>query len=91
VRQIYFELSALSSDLGRPRRIAQTPREYLPDLGTVFVNMESDLREITDAYIRVRYGELPEDEAELRGIEEAWSRLQAFGRLRLRGASGKSA
>ncbi|HJS29315.1 MAG TPA: DUF4129 domain-containing protein, partial [Anaerolineales bacterium] len=91
VRQIYFELSDLSSSLGTPRRRSQTPHEYLPDLESVFVNMESELNLITDAYVRVRYGELPEDESELQEVEVAWASVEAFGRRRLKAAGGSSA
>ena len=88
VRQIYFDLSGLSSSLGTPRRGSQTPLEYLPDLEAVFVNMGSDLNLITDAYVRVRYGELPEDESELKAVEEAWIRVEAFGQRRLKAVGG---
>jgi hypothetical protein len=37
----------------------------------------AEARLITDAFIRVRYGELPETAEELEAIRAAWRRLEA--------------
>ena len=62
---------------GYPRLEAETPYEYLPTLGQVWPDNAAEARLITDAFIRVRYGELPETAEELEAIRAAWRRLEA--------------
>ena len=38
---------------------------------------EEDTKLITEAYVRVHYGELPENKEELTEIEAAWKRLES--------------
>ena len=42
----------------------------------LFIDKDSDLVLITEAYLRVRYGELPETKGEVNRIEEAWGRIR---------------
>jgi hypothetical protein len=37
---------------------------------------QSDTRLITEAYVKIRYGELPESKEELKALQEAWKRLE---------------
>jgi hypothetical protein len=73
----------LSEVLGRPRPAALTPLEFLPVLGDLFPGLEGDLALITSAYVWVRYGELPETQAEMDEVEAAWKRVQAEGQLQV--------
>jgi hypothetical protein len=68
---------ALSEALGRPRPAARTPLEFLPVLGGLFPSLEGDLAVITHAYLKVRYGELPETHQEIEAVESAWARVRA--------------
>ena len=83
IRQIYAGLMDLSARLERPRPEAQTPLEFLPALVALFDSQERELRLITEAYLRVRYGELPETRKEIDAVETAWKQIQAAGRRRL--------
>ena len=79
VRQIYVLLMELAAELGDPRPEAETPLEFLPELSGLFPANGHDLSLLTQAYVRVRYGQFPETQEELREVESAWSRLKAAG------------
>jgi hypothetical protein len=77
-------LLELSEDLYHPRPAAQTPLEYLTTLKKLFPNSKSDLTIITQAYLRVRYAELPETSWEIREVERAWHKVHQEGELLLK-------
>lgn len=79
IRRIYASMSALAGKLGQERSAAQTPYEFLPTLRQLWPAHEAELRLITTAYVRVRYGELPETEAEFTAIQQAWAHIRATG------------
>jgi len=79
VRQIYVDLMDLSTDLGAPRPAASTPSEFLPVIQKVFLDTPQDLVTITQAYLRVRYGVLPETIQEIQAVETAWQRVKTYG------------
>jgi len=83
IRKIYSELMNLAESLGRPRPPAITPLEYLPTLGEVFPGLEMELATITEAYLRVRYGEFPENRQEILDVEIAWGQVHAQGKKML--------
>lgn len=78
VRWTYSRMGALAEKRGFPRRKAETPNEYRRSLGRAFPGGEVEIRLITDAYVAVRYGELPEDNEQLSAIREAFERLKAI-------------
>jgi hypothetical protein len=78
VRWTYTRMAGLAEKRGFPRGKAETPNEYRLALGKAFPGGESDIRLITDAYVAVRYGELPEDNEQLNLIREAFERLKAI-------------
>jgi hypothetical protein len=80
IRRIYAELMDLSEGLNAPRAEAQTPLEFLPTLMDLFPGLEIELNTITQAYLRVRYGELPETRAEVVEVETAWDRVSSLGK-----------
>jgi hypothetical protein len=69
----------LTESLGRPRSQAVTPLEYLPALDEVFPGLENELATITEAYLRVRYGEFPENRKEIADVETAWEQVHVQG------------
>lgn len=75
VRRIYRLMCRAASQAGYPRVGSETPYEYLPTLARVWPDLTAETRLITDAFIRVRYGEIPETEEELDAIRSAWQRL----------------
>jgi hypothetical protein len=72
VRRIYQAMCYLAADYGFPRLETETPYEYLATLNQAWPENGRESRLITDAYNRVRYGEIPETKAELDEIEAAW-------------------
>jgi hypothetical protein len=80
IRRIYARLMELASKLGEPRPPAYTPLEFLPILENLIPEGKADIQVITDAYLRVRYGELPETNQEINRVEEAWEQVNALGK-----------
>ena len=76
VRVIYANLMRLCEEFGCPRRKVQTPLEFLPTLRGLFPDHFVEIELITDAYNRVRYGELPELRGDIQRVEDAWRRVR---------------
>ncbi|MBC8249557.1 MAG: DUF4129 domain-containing protein, partial [Anaerolineales bacterium] len=60
IRKIYANMARLAERQGFPRQPAQTPYEYLPALGLAFPDCQTEAAAITEAYVKVHYGEVPE-------------------------------
>lgn len=84
IRRIYAHLMDLCTKLDHPRPPSITPLEFLSTLESIFPSLSEELSTITEAYLRVRYGELPESKQEVEIVEEAWRRVRALGRNILR-------
>ncbi len=82
IRRIYRLMCRAAGAAGYPRLEAETPYEYLPTLGRVWPDYLPEARLITESFIRVRYGEVPESPEELEQIRAAWRRLEAAEPLR---------
>lgn len=80
IRRIYAELMDLAGKLGHARRQAATPLEFLPELSSIFPERGKDLESITHAYLKVRYGELPESIEAVEQVSQAWERVRTDGR-----------
>jgi hypothetical protein len=80
IRRIYARLMELSSKLGESRPPASTPLEFLPTLKGLLPEGGDEVQVITEAYLRVRYGELPETNQEVNQVEQAWEVLRALGK-----------
>ena len=80
IRRIYAQLLDLSAELDSPRAVGQTPLEFLPELGKLFTDLNSDLEVITDAYIKIRYGNYPENQDEVEAVESSWQRIATEGK-----------
>lgn len=76
IRRIYARMCHAAEACGYPRAEAETPYEYLGALREVWPEQQEDTELITGAFVRVRYGEAPETDAELEEIREAWRRLE---------------
>ncbi len=74
--RIYQQMITLCGDLSTPRHDSETPYEYLQTLKTVWPNHVSDCQIITQAYVKVRYGEFPETKEEFKMIKSAWKRVR---------------
>jgi len=89
IRRIYTQLMDLSEQLNCPRPESATPYEFLPALGELFTTQTEDLRVITEAYVRVRYGEFPESMTEIELVVSAWQRLLETGQRLKRAGAGR--
>lgn len=77
IRGIYLNLCGLAAARGFPRPAVFTPYEYLTLLYQAFPGAaREDLERITEAYVRMRYGELPSSWGELQAVRQAWQRLR---------------
>jgi hypothetical protein len=79
IRRIYAQMSILAARRGYPRAKADTPLEYRPALRKAFPGCEPDIERITQAYLGVRYGELPETPEDLDAVRRAWEQLRETG------------
>ncbi len=84
IRRIYAQLMDMTDKLDHPRPPSLTPLEFMPTLKDIFPNMSEELVMITNAYLRVRYGELPETKGEVEIVEQAWKRVKTLGQEKLR-------
>jgi hypothetical protein len=77
IRQIYASLVRLATAGGFPRREAETPYEYTSTLHQAFAGCDEEVRLITEAYVRVHYGERSFPTAYVQRIREAWLAISA--------------
>jgi hypothetical protein len=77
IRRIYENMCQAAAAVGYPRLEMETPYEYTRTLARTWPGHIADSRLITEAFIRVRYGELPETAEELAAIRAAWRRLES--------------
>ena len=76
IRNIYLRMCYAAEGVGYPRSATETPYEYLETLAKVWPDGRAESLLITEAYIRIRYGEIPENKDELEEIQEAWRTLE---------------
>ncbi len=76
VRRIYRDMLKAAEENGFPRGESETPYEFLSVLAQIWPENQADSNLITQAFVKVRYGELPETQAELDVLEAAWERLK---------------
>jgi hypothetical protein len=79
IRKIYANMTRLAERQGFPRQPAETPYEYLPALGRAFPDCQAETAAITEAYVKVHYGEVPESVRELQHIRECWHQVRERG------------
>ena len=77
IRRIYARTIRLAALRGYPRPAARTPYEHLAALSQAFPGCESELFQLTEAYVGVHYGELPERAETLAEIRTGFERIKA--------------
>jgi hypothetical protein len=85
IRRVYAELMALCAGLGSPRKASATPLEFLPGAQAAIPGQDAALEQITQAYLKVRYGEYPESREEVDEVLGAWRQVKGAGRKLLAG------
>ncbi|MBI1800189.1 MAG: DUF4129 domain-containing protein [Chloroflexi bacterium] len=76
IRKIYANLTRLAAQRGFPRGEAETPYEYVSDLRSAIPAAENEERLITEAYVRVHYGEHNPSDEEVAQIRQAWEHVK---------------
>jgi Domain of unknown function (DUF4129) len=76
IKRIYANLLKLAARRGFPRRAAETPYEFMRDLRETLPSALDEERAITDAYVRVHYGEHAPAADELAKVREAWQKVR---------------
>lgn len=77
IRQVYASLVRLATACGFPRREAQTPYEYTSTLHLAFAGCEEEIQLITEAYVRVHYGERSFPAPYVQRVRDAWLAVRA--------------
>jgi hypothetical protein len=80
VRRLYAQFLDLCVDLNVPRPEAETPLEFITRAAGTLTGLIDELDILTQAYLKVRYGGLPESEEELHKVEIAWTSIESFGK-----------
>ncbi len=81
IRRVYSYLMDLSSELGKQRKQAETPLEFMDVLNKIFPFHQLEVSTISKAYMRVRYGELDETPKDVIDVDRAWLQLRLEGQL----------
>lgn len=91
IRRIYAHMASLAEKRGYPRARDETPYDYVPTLHRAFPESEAEVTRITESYVAVHYGELPEREDDLSAVRSAWDHIQHHHPARVdRGANRPS-
>ncbi len=78
IRKLYASMADLAAELGYPRRPSVTPYEYRRILYRAFAGGENAVDEITEAYVRAHYGQVPDAPEELRRLLRHWQMLRSL-------------
>jgi hypothetical protein len=76
IRKIYASMVDLATEAGYPRRPAETPYEYRNTLYLAFAGGRDPVDTITEAYVRVHYGQVPDTREEMDHIVQCWHQVQ---------------
>ncbi|MDD5368337.1 MAG: DUF4129 domain-containing protein [Anaerolineaceae bacterium] len=79
VRYLYGRMMRECARLGCARLPAVTPLEFIPELDRLF-ELPDETQALTQAYVRVRYGEAIETAAELASLNVEWDKIQRKAR-----------
>ncbi len=79
IRRIYIQLLELCFRLDLQREDAWTPQEYMVQMYSIFPDQVENLKRVTHAYEKVRYGKLHESSGEIAEVEAAWESVNAAG------------
>lgn len=77
IRTLYLRLLNRGKRAGAPRKPAETPREYVPQLATVFPQREAAIVTLTDAYRAARYSDQPATAADAATAAHAFATITA--------------
>jgi hypothetical protein len=90
IRRLYARLGRLGASAGNPRQPQQTPREYRATLAQLWPAYETEIGELTMAYVEVHYGELPDDPTILQRARAMLEQIEQIERERKKAAPSGS-
>jgi hypothetical protein len=78
IRRMYASVVDMAEEAGYPRDLAETPYEHRALLYQAFPGGEAGVDAITEAYVRVHYGEVPDSREEMAQLREYYRDLQGL-------------
>jgi hypothetical protein len=77
-RILYYYLNILKRAEKRrlARRIHQTPYEYEPNLGQAVPDVQTEVHELTDVFVRARYSQEGFNETHVAAVKRQWRRIR---------------
>ena len=75
VRWAYARMEREAKKRGFPREKSQTPYEYRRNCYRAYPQCDAEVKLITEAYVAIRYGELPETDEDLDHVRQALDTL----------------
>lgn len=78
VRRTYARLLELAEDHGRARLPWETPLEFEDALAGLFPQTVAEVRRITQAYVKVRYGQLEQTADMVNEVQADWRRVRGL-------------
>jgi hypothetical protein len=78
IRKMYASVVDMAEEAGYPRDLAETPYEHREILYQAFPGGESAVDAITEAYVRVHYGEVPDTREEMEQLRRYYRELQGL-------------
>ncbi len=75
IRWAYSRMEREAKKRGFPRKTSDTPYEYRRECYKAYPQCDREVRLITEAYVGIRYGELPENDEELDKVRTALDTL----------------
>jgi hypothetical protein len=88
IRKMYASVVDLADEAGYPRGPAETPYEHRYILYQAFPGGEAAVDAITEAYVRVHYGEVPDTEEEMDQLRRYWREMQGLVTPKATGLEG---
>jgi hypothetical protein len=78
IRWAYARMESEARKRGYPRGKSQTPYEYRKDAAKAYPTGEDYIRTLTDAYVAIRYGDVPESREALDKVRHALDQLMTI-------------
>jgi type IV secretory pathway VirB2 component (pilin) len=78
IRKMYASVVDLAEEAGYPRDLAETPYEHREILYQAFPGGRAAVDAITEAYVRVHYGEVPDTREEMGQLRRHYRELQGL-------------
>jgi len=77
IRYFYLSTTRRASQAGQSREPGETPYEYQSTLDRQFPELEPDLEELTNAFVKARYSQRPVETGDAAAIKPLWHRIKA--------------